>query len=140
MSSLGLMEAEEVRQVIRECLAASRTWDRATMSRIFASDPHAIHFGTAAEETYIGGETYLGAMEKQHTHTIPDMEFDFLPGSPVVQARDNVAWVVGEARISGTINHRYFQVNTRVSFVLEKLEDTWRIVHSHYSIGVPVPS
>ena len=140
MLSLGLMENEEVRQVIRECLNASRTWDNITMTRIFANDTQAIHFGTAAEETYHGGEAYLRAMREQHTSTIPDMEFDFLPGSPAVQTRDNVAWVVGEARISGTANQRYFQFNTRVSFVLEKLDGVWRIVHSHYSIGVPVPN
>ena len=87
MSSLSLVEAEEVRQVIRECLQAARTWDNATMSQIFANDPHAIHFGTAAEETYLGGDAYLRAMREQHTSTIPDMEFDFLPGSPVVQAQ-----------------------------------------------------
>jgi ketosteroid isomerase-like protein len=141
MSSLGLVEAEEVRQVIRACLVASRTWNQEAMAQIFASDPQAIHFGTAAEETYVGGATYLHAMQQQHTQTIPDMAFDFLPGSPVVQARDNVAWVVGEARISGTTAHqRYFQFNTRVTFILEKLADVWQIVHSHYSIGVPTPN
>jgi ketosteroid isomerase-like protein len=141
MASVNIMEAEEVSQVIRECLAASRAWDGAALARIFASDSHAIHFGTAADETYIGGATYLHAMERQHTATIPDMAFDFLPGSPVVQARDNVAWVVGEARISGTTaNGRYFQFNTRVTFILEKLDDRWQIVHSHYSIGVLPPA
>lgn len=141
MASVNIIEAEEVSQVIRACLAASRAWDGAALAQIFASDSHAIHFGTAADETYIGGANYLKAMEHQHTATIPDMAFDFLPGSPVVQARDNVAWVVGEARISGTTaQHRYFQFHTRVTFILEKLGDVWQIVHSHYSIGVPPPA
>jgi uncharacterized protein (TIGR02246 family) len=141
MATLDLMEVEEVRQVIRNWLAAARAWDRAALERLFADDPTAIHFGTASDETYIGSATYLRAMEQQHTATIPDMAFDFLPGSPVVQARDNVAWVVGQARISGTTpHHRYFQFDTRVTFVLERIEGAWRIVHSHYSIGVPAPA
>jgi ketosteroid isomerase-like protein len=141
MTAIDLAQAEEVRQVIRAWLTAASNWDQAAMEQIFATDPHAIHFGTASDETYIGSETYLRAMAKQHTVTIPDMAFDFLPGSPVIQARDNVAWVVGEARISGTMpNHRYFQFNTRVTFVLEKINGAWRIVHSHYSIGVASPA
>ncbi len=141
MASLDLLEAEEVRQAIHAWLAAARAWDSTAMMQIFADDPTAIHFGTAADETYVGSATYLRAMKEQHTHTIPDMAFDFLPGSPVIQARDNVAWVVGEARISGTTsNHRYFQFHTRVTFVLEKIDAAWRIIHSHYSIGVPAPA
>lgn len=129
-------EIEEVRWAVRECLEALRTWDSATLARIFDRDPAAVHYGTAEDEAYIGGETYLRAMERQHTVTIPDMEFAFLPGSPIIQARENVAWVVGQARISGTLNHHYFMVNTRVSFILEKHGDPWQIVHSHFSIGV----
>jgi ketosteroid isomerase-like protein len=141
MTAIDLREAEEVRQVIRAWLTAASNWDQTAMEQLFASDPQAIHFGTASDETYIGSETYLHAMAKQHTSTIPDMAFDFLPGSPAIQARDNVAWVVGEARISGTTaNHRYFQFNTRVTFVLEKVTGVWRIVHSHYSIGVAAPA
>ena len=141
MASVNIVEAEEVSQIIRVYLAASRAWDQETIAQIFAGDAHAIHFGTAADETYIGGASYLQAMKQQHTTTIPDMAFDFLPGSPVVQARDNVAWVVAEARISGTTaKGRYFQFNTRLTFVLEKIDDAWQIVHSHYSIGVPPPA
>lgn len=140
MLAQHLGEVEEVRWVIRECLDALRTWDQATLTRIFAADSAAIHFGTAAPETYVGSAAYLRAMEEQHTLTIPDMEFEFLPGSPEIQARAGIAWVVGEARVSGTMpNRRYFQFNTRISFVLEKIAEDWKIVHSHYSIGVATP-
>jgi ketosteroid isomerase-like protein len=138
---MDVQEDEAVRQVIRAWLAASQAWDRATMQQLFGDDPQAIHFGTAADETYIGSAAYLGAMERQHTLTIPDMAFDFLPGSPVIRARDGVAWVMGQARISGTLpNRHYFQFETRITFVLEKFDDTWRVVHTHYSIGVSTPA
>jgi len=113
MAAIDLMEVEEVRQVIRDWLIAARAWDRAALERIFADDPTAIHFGTASDETYIGSAAYVRAMEQQHTATIPDMAFDFLPGSPVVQARDNVAWVVGQARISGTTPHHLHRSGER---------------------------
>ncbi len=138
MQTQHLGEVEEVRWVIRQCLDALRTWDRDTLASIFDPEMQCIHFGTAADEHYVGGVAYLRAVEQQHTVTIPDIEFEFLPGYPSIQTRDNVAWVVGEARVSGTSPaQRYFQIVTRITFILEKQDDSWRIVHSHYSIGVP---
>jgi ketosteroid isomerase-like protein len=133
------LEHEEVREVIRRCIDALRQWDRAAMARIFADDPRAIHYGTAADEKYIGGAAYLQAMERQHTVTIPDVEFDFLPGSPAIETQDGIAWVVGDARLSGTSPTRhYFQIDTRITFILRKQDDRWQIVHSHFSIPVQV--
>ena len=133
-------EEETIRQVIYQCIVALRGWDRTTIARIFANDPHAIHFGTAADEKYIGGAAYIHAMEQQHIVSFPDVEFDFLPGSPAIERHQSVAWVVGDARLSGTgHNHRYFHIDTRLTFILKKLEQDWQIVHSHFSVGVPAP-
>jgi|GEM_PF-5316468 len=132
---------EEIEYLIHACLTALKTWDRAALARIFADDPTAIHFGTAAEEKYVGGAAYLHAMERQRTKTIPEIDFDFLPGSPVIQSSGDVAWVVGDARLSGvTATRHYFHIDTRITFVLQLRDDRWQIVHSHFSIGVPSPS
>ncbi len=140
MQTQHIAEIEEVRWVIRECLRALRGWDRETLHQIFDEDSAAIHFGTAQDEMYVGGATYLQAIERLHTETIPDIEFDFLPGSPIIQTRDTVAWAVGQARVSGTTpTGHYFEIPTRLSFVLEKNASGWQIVHSHYSIGVSTP-
>ena len=131
----------DVRNVILQCIEALRTWDRATIARFFADDPRAIHFGTAADEKYVGGAAYLQAMEQQHTVTLPDVDFDFLPGSPVIETFHDIAWVVGEARLSGTLpNRRYFQIDTRITSILKKLQWVWQIEHSHFSVGVPSPA
>lgn len=140
MQAQQLAEVEEVRWVIHECLGALRAWDGATLARIFDADPQAIHFGTASDELYIGGSTYLAAMERLHTQTIPDVEFEFLPGFPIIQSRDAMAWATGKALVSGTApNGRYFEIQTRITFILEKNKGAWQIVHSHYSIGVSTP-
>jgi ketosteroid isomerase-like protein len=134
-------DSVEVEHIIRQCIGALRTWDRAKLAEIFADSPQSIHFGTSADECYIGGAAYLRAMERQRQVSIPDIEFDFLPGSPVIQMSGDVAWAVGNARIAGTTaTHRYFHIDTRLTFILQKLDDRWQIVHSHYSVGVPGPS
>ncbi len=138
MSTSSLAEIEEVRWVIREALDALRAWDSDTIARLFASDDDAVHFGTAAEETYVGGAAYMRAMEQQHTVDIPDIEFEFLPGSPVIKVAGAVAWAVGQARISGTMpNQRHFMLYTRVTFVLEQRHGNLQFVHTHFSQGAP---
>jgi ketosteroid isomerase-like protein len=140
VSAISLAAMEEVRWVINEALNALKSWDRDTVARIFASDDDAIHFGTAADEVYVGGSTYIRAMERQHTVEIPDVEFEFIPGTLVIKAHDAVGWAIGQARISGTMpNGRHFMLYTRITFVLEQRPEGWQIVHTHFSQGAPRP-
>jgi ketosteroid isomerase-like protein len=96
----------------------------------FAPDPDTVLYGTGADEKRIGpAEIQIQAQRDWDQTEAISMAF----GWTSVSAAGPVAW----AAIDGSFNIRAggqeFTIPARVSFVLERRDDRWLIVHSHSS-------
>lgn len=96
----------------------------------FAADADVVLFGTGADEKRIGLEQIRTQVERDWAQSeSAEMSFPWIS----VSAAGPVAWVAGEGAFKFRIDGQEGTIPARVSFVFERREGTWLIVHSHLS-------
>lgn len=122
---------EAVREIgdwLRRFEAAVRASDFETGRTLFA--PEAVAFGTRAEMV----RGLDGIMAEQWLHVWPHIR-DFRLGEAAVHAMGNLAWVALPWQTTRPGHDGAGAARRgRGTFVLERRDDGWRAVHSHFSL------
>jgi uncharacterized protein (TIGR02246 family) len=96
----------------------------------FAPDPDTVLYGTGADEKRIGpvGIRIQAQRDWDQTEAI-SMAFDWMS----VSAASPVAWAAIDGAFKIRAGAQAFTMPARATFVLEKRDGKWLIVHGHFS-------
>jgi uncharacterized protein (TIGR02246 family) len=127
-------EEDAVRSVLDKYTTACESRDFDAVSSVFShdsdivvinvADPNRIVGWKSVAEVYKGLFSMSGDVEIRHTNI-----------AVKILASGTAACLTCDQNISGTIQGRAFAIEgVRVTWVLEKEEGQWRIVHAHWSV------
>lgn len=132
------VEAEKaaIRAVLDGYITSIENEDMALYARIIAHDPNMVNFGTDAVERIVGWdalEKLINAQNAAWSGTnieARDVTINLLAGG-------RSAWATSLWHLNTTVAGQPIEVNqVRCTWVLEKRQAGWVIVHFHKSIGM----
>jgi ketosteroid isomerase-like protein len=124
-----------IMSVIDEYAKSNEAEDIEVISRIFAHDDDMVTFGTDAAEYWVGYEPFRQATIKQF-EAVDSGKATFTDVRIKVHKSGEVAWLTGFVRFTGNSAAQPFNVTARLTYVLEKRDGRWIVVHTHASIPV----
>nr|CAP48448.1 putative integron gene cassette protein [uncultured bacterium]CAP48449.1 putative integron gene cassette protein [uncultured bacterium] len=131
----GLMKATketegEIRAIFQRLTGAYERRNIEEFLACFASDDDVVLYGTGADEKRIGLEQIRAQVERDWAQTESiSMTFTWVS----ISAAGSVAWAAIDGAFNFRANGQDETLPARVSFVLERRDDSWSIVHSHFS-------
>lgn len=129
---------DEVRATVDRFWAGWEALDAAAVLGTIAPRPDTVIIGTDESEYWVGPETMVGPFEAMMS-VFEEEHVRWEPGDPLIDIRDGIAWVVGRARVSVRAGGEGTDSTMRTTFVLERFDAGWRIVHAHFSVPPPAP-
>lgn len=108
---------------------AKRDWN--SMRACFASDPDVVMYGTGADEKRIGLMQIQAQAERDWSQTeAGTIAYKWTS----VSAAGSVAWAAVDGAFNLKVEGQEMTFPARITFVLEKRDDKWLIVQSHFSL------
>ncbi len=120
----------EVKATLQKLTDAFGKRDLKRFLECFASDADVVLYGTGADEKRIGLEQIRIQVERDWVQS-ETAAMSFAWSS--VSAAGAVAWAAVDGTFKFRVEGQDMILPIRVSFVLEKREGKWFIVHSHFS-------
>lgn len=100
---------------------------------LFSSFPDVSSFGTAPDEWWLGRDTLIQVVETER-QAREGLGLSYLPGHPDAWAEGDFGWVTDQPVIRLPNGH---EQAFRLTSVMHKENGTWKVVHQHFSLGVP---
>jgi uncharacterized protein (TIGR02246 family) len=120
----------EVKAVLSSLTDSYQARNLEGMMACFAPDPDAVMYGTGADEKRIGpAEIRIQAQRDWNQTEAISMAFDWMS----VSSAGPVAWAATDGAFKIRAGGQAFTVPARATFVLEKRDGKWLIVHGHFS-------
>ena len=120
----------EIRAIIQKLTVAYGRRNIEEFLDCFASDDDLVLYGTGADEKRIGMEQIRAQVERDWAQTESiSMSFGWIS----ISAAGSVAWAAIDGAFDFRVDGQDGTLPARVSFVFERREDNWLIVHSHFS-------
>lgn len=132
------VEAEKaaIRSVLDNYVKAVESEDIELYGKVVANDPDMVNFGTDASERIVGWDALRKTIQAQFVAlpgtkiTVSDVTVNILSGGRSAWATS--LWVF-KATVAAT--GQAIEIPARCTWVLEKREAGWVIVHFHKSVG-----
>ena len=129
MSNESQTEAE-VRSFFDEFVKAYPKDDIQRYLNLFLQDENLVMFGTG--EKWLGWENYKGApAEDKAKHGDISLSYDWLN----INSFGPIAWIAAEVKVNVKVEGEWRGIPARLTGVLKKTEDKWKIVQGHISIS-----
>lgn len=97
----------------------------------FASDADVLVYGTGADEKRLGAEQIGSQAERDWAQTeSASIALDWIS----VSAAGEVAWAAVDGAFNLRADGKELALPARMTFILERREGRWVIVHAHFSI------
>jgi uncharacterized protein (TIGR02246 family) len=120
----------EVRAVLTRLTDSYEKRDVEGLMACFAPDPEAVMYGTGADEKRVGpAEIRMQAQRDWDQTEAISMTFN----GTSISAAGPVAWAAADGVFRIRAGGQAFAMPARGTFVLEKRDGRWLIVHSHFS-------
>jgi ketosteroid isomerase-like protein len=125
----GTGPQDEVRKVLDEMLEAQNAGDAGRLRSMLSERPGAVHIGTDAEEWWTSGQVVdavAAASGGDDIRAVAD--------GIDVHIHGDIAWAEGRGRFTRADGA---ERPVRMTGVLVREDNQWKVVQSHASIGVP---
>ena len=130
------IEAEKtaIGAVLDNYVTSIENEDMGLYAKIIAHDPDMVNFGTLATERIVGWDALEKLIEDQNDAlsgtkiTVSDVTIDLAPGG-------RFAWATSMWIFKATMGGQWFELPVRCTWILEKQNTGWVIVHFHKSVG-----
>lgn len=120
----------EVKSIFRKLTGAYERRNIAEFLDCFAADDDVVLYGTGVDEKRIGLDQIRAQVERDWAQTEAiSMSFNWTS----ISAAGPVAWASVDGEFNFRANGQEGNIPARVSFVLERRDGRWLIVHSHFS-------
>jgi len=129
-------EKASIKSVLDSCMKAIENSDIQSFSKVWAHEPDIVVLGTDAGERLFGWDALKKAIQAQWAAladvktTLSDVTVNLLSGGRSAWATSVTAF---EATMAAT--GKEIEISTRDTWVLEKRNEGWVIVHVHHSVG-----
>ncbi len=128
MSSDSQTEAE-IRSFFDDFVEAYPKEDLDRYLNLFLQDENLVMFGTG--EKWLGWEEYKNApAEDKERHGDISITFDWLK----INSHGPLAWIAAEVAVKVKVEDEERSIPARLTGVLKKIEDKWKIVQGHISV------
>ena len=120
----------DVKAVLDRAAEGYAKRDLSIFRAVFAPDPDVVMYGTGFDEKRIGLTEIQAQIERDWSQTeAAVMTYGWMSVSVV----GSVAWVAADADFNFRVGGQEMTLPARITFVLEKREKQWLIVHVHIS-------
>ena len=121
----------ELEEFYRQCCEAQSNGDHSFFERHFSQKDGVIAIGTDPAEWWVGYPT----ITKVFTAQLEEAGgFEILPDAPQAYQDGSIGWLAGQPTLKLPDG---VDMPVRLTAVLQKEQDGWKIVQWHFSIGVP---
>jgi ketosteroid isomerase-like protein len=127
-------ETAAIKSVLGDYITAVENADLGLYGKIVSHDPEAVNFGTDASDRIVGWDALRKVMEAQFAAlketriTASDVTVNIAPGG-------RFAWATSLWDFKAKMGEQEVALPVRCTWVLEKAESRWVIVHFHKSVG-----
>jgi len=125
----GTGPQDEVRKVLYEMIEAQNAGDAGRLRSMLSERPDAVHIGTDAEEWWTSGQVVDAVAAASGGDDIRAVADDI-----DVHIHGDIAWAEGRGRFTRADGA---ERPVRMTGVLVREDNQWKVVQSHASIGVP---
>jgi ketosteroid isomerase-like protein len=125
----GTGPQDEVRKVLDEMIEAQNAGDAGRLRSMLSERPDAVHIGTDAEEWWTSGQVVDAVAAASGGDDIRAVADDI-----DVHIHGDIAWAEGRGRFTRADGA---ERPVRMTGVLVREDNQWKVVQSHASIGVP---
>jgi uncharacterized protein (TIGR02246 family) len=129
-------EKASIRSLMHNCVKAVENSDIVSFGRAFAHDPDIVVIGTDASERVVGWEALKKAIQAQFL-ALPGMRITLRDVTVHLLREGRSAWATSLTVFKDTVGAtgQEMEVPTRDTWVLEKRDKGWVILHVHHSVG-----
>ena len=120
---------DEVRKVLDEMIEAQNAGDAGRLRSMLSERPDAVHIGTDAEEWWTSGQVVDAVAAASGGDDVRAVADDI-----DVHIHGDIAWAEGRGRFTRADGA---ERPVRMTGVLVREDNQWKVVQSHASIGVP---
>ncbi|MDP2366024.1 MAG: nuclear transport factor 2 family protein [Ignavibacteria bacterium] len=130
------IEAEKsaVKVVLDSYIISIEKEDIELYGKIFVHDPDMVNFGTGANERIVGWDTLEKAIIEQNA-VLSETKITQSDVTINVSPDGKFAWATSLWDFKATMEAQVMQLPIRCSWILEKQDNEWKIVHFHKSVG-----
>ena len=119
----------EVKAFFDEFVKAYPKEDLERYLNLFSQDENLVMFGTA--EKWLGWDEYKDAPEKDKNRFDEIfLSYDWLS----INSHGLIAWIAAEVKLTVKIGIEIMTIPARLTGVLKKIDDKWKIVQGHISV------
>lgn len=128
------VEKQAIKTVLDNYILSIEKEDIELYGEIIMHDPIMVNFGTGAADYIVGWDALRKVIEDQNAAlsetkiTQSDVTINISPDA-------KFAWATSLWNFQATMGGQVMQLPVRCSWIMEKQEDFWVIVHFHKSIG-----
>jgi ketosteroid isomerase-like protein len=130
------VEAEKaaIQTVLDNYVTSIENEDMTLYAKIIAHDPVMVNFGTDASERIVGWNALEKVIEDQNAAlsgtkiTVSDVTINLTP-------EGRFAWATSLWNFKAKMGEQEFELPVRCTWILEKENTDWMIVHFHKSVG-----
>jgi len=107
------------------------------LPQVVTQDPSSVWIGAGASEWLVGFKALEQAMQAQNA-ALEEIHITVSDETIHISPEGDMAWATNQWVFSGKMGGQPIAMNLRCTWILEKQEDHWVIVHFHKSVGMPV--
>jgi uncharacterized protein (TIGR02246 family) len=130
------VEAEKaaIKSVLDNYVTSVERADMELFAKTVTHDPGMVNFGTAASERLVAWDALKEMMEAMNA-TLSDTKIAVSDVTVSVLSGGRSAWATSIWDFRATMGGQAITLPVRCTWVLEKRETSWAVVHSHKSVG-----
>jgi ketosteroid isomerase-like protein len=130
------VEAEKaaIKSVLDNYVTSVEKADMGLYAKTVAHDPGMVNFGTAASERIVGWDALREVMEAQNA-ALSGTKIAASDVTVNVSSEGRFAWATSLWEFKATMGGQAIALPVRCTWILEKRETGWVVVHFHKSVG-----
>jgi ketosteroid isomerase-like protein len=128
------IDKTSIKSVLDSYIISIEKEDIELYGKIFVHDPDMVNFGTGAKERIVGWDALKKVIEAQNV-VLSETKITQSDVTINVSADGQFAWATSLWTFKATMEAQVMQMPVRCSWILEKKNNDWKIVHFHKSVG-----
>lgn len=124
-----------VQSVLDNWVTSVENGDMSLLAQTVAHDPNLVYFGISASDRVVGWDTLKAGMEAQNA-ALSDINIVVSDITINLSPDRQFAWATSLWNFKATMAGQALQFPVRCSWVMEKRDEGWVLVHFHKSVGI----
>jgi len=128
-------EEQAIRSLLDDYVTAKEQEDMELYARVLAHDSEMVNIAPGANAYFVGWDSLKKAVEAEFA-MVTGTKINTRDLKIIVQRDGKIAWATARWDWQANVDNQPMQLSGRVTFIFEKREAGWIIVHFHGSVGM----